>query len=91
MKLSIFNSMKKNIQPEETGTTPPEGATTPETGTTPPEDIFAIGYDPKNRAVLVFQFGTDFKVTKPDTGFDFTGTEAEYKEVFEHQVSCSQN
>lgn len=84
MKLSIFNNMKKNTQPGETGTPPADGAT----GTF---EVGMTGYDPKNRIVEASFNGEIYKVTKPDTGFEFTGTSEQCKEVFEHQISCSQN
>lgn len=49
------------------------------------------GHDPKNRHVYLKQTGEKFEVTKPDTGFSFTGSEKQAKEVYNQQLSCSHN
>jgi hypothetical protein len=50
-----------------------------------------VGHDPKNREVTLTQKGEKFTVTKPSTGFTFTGTEKKAKEVYKHQLNCSHN
>jgi hypothetical protein len=50
-----------------------------------------LGHDPKNRLVHLAKKGEKFEVSKPATGFKFTGAEKKAKEVYEHQLSCSHN
>lgn len=49
------------------------------------------GHDPKNRHVYLKQTGEKFEVTKPATGFSFSGSEKQAKEVYNQQLSCSHN